>query len=813
MARLSTGQSYGDTSRVSAARLLGGIPVEGSGEALAQGSISAPSLQPRATPVDTFQRVGAPTLGGAPKFFAPPDLPNPGQDLANLSKALGGFSSTLQSFGETWLASKKEEDKRQEAATGALVGQASRFGPAREIADLASNLEKAAALGNPDAARMLQVVRERQNSSVGRYWLERSVEQNAIQGAALSLTDRLASAVRDQGGGWQGRRAQHAAVGRPQVPVSTGTSCCLAGQVQMSTPGYAKNQGIIVQAQLQADQAQRKRYNTNMAGMVTGQATVNRQSIARDYVALWQKPGGNTEAAAGSHYGFVGNAMQQQIDQIRLLGLPEEAKTKLINDYLEGFASDVVAAIKFKGVFTEDLSILLKPALRSVMTGPVDQRIKADGTPNQALRLFNTLGGEAYLDKVVAKANAAQIQDNTQQSQMAGIQEQQAYDARLSAALPEGRRSDPAAIKSFFQAERERAAVEPDGIQRAARFAQIDASERQLTETFVKPVQEQRALWYAQQLGQTVNDEAARNRVSAQLQADLAAGIVTSATATSVQTSLSAQGDKEVRTYDKDINKRIDTLSKEWVTYSGSPNSYGGSAVVGFESQALYKFRDEARRRSYDVVYQAIKDGKDPVQALNQLWTNSNFGLRRREEVGGTQAPMYENGAQLIKKNTGNWSRSTIAPQDANNLRGQSKVRPLYGAEAFATDVDALLNGAPSQNFRTLLKTLTTGPGGQKPSEVILNQFRLQGIDVPEDVRQRIQALDGQEISRAPAPRRTAPQQNGADGSWPDATGQVGSGSQLDQQVSGQQEHAHRQRRQAAGTVRRRVWLRGQAVG
>jgi hypothetical protein len=759
MARLSTGQSYGDTSRVSAARLLGGIPVEGSGEALAQGSINAPSLQPRATPVDTFQRVGAPTLGGAPKFFAPPDLPNPGQDLANLSKALGGFSSTLQNFGETWLASKKEEDKRQEAATGALVGQASRFGPAREIADLASNLEKAAALGNPDAARMLQVVRERQNSSVGRYWLERSIEQNAIQGAALSLTDRLANTVVIKADG-KDVELNTLSSEDPRY-LSYRDELLFAGQV-MSTQGYAKNQGIIVQAQLQADQAQRKRYNTNMAGMVTGQATVNRQSIARDYVALWQKPGGNTEAAAVSHYGFVGNAMQQQIDQIRLLGLPEEAKTKLINDYLEGFASDVVAAIKFKGVFTEDLNILLKPALRSVMTGPVDQRIKADGTPNQALRLFNALGGEAYLDKVVAKANAAQIQDNTQQSQMAGIQEQQAYDARLSAALPEGRRSDPAAIKSFFQAERERAAVEPDGIQRAARFAQIDASERQLTETFVKPVQEQRALWYAQQLGQTVNDEAARNRVSAQLQADLAAGIVTSATATSVQTSLSAQGDKEVRTYDKDINKRIDTLSKEWVTYSGSPNSYGGSAVVGFESQALYKFRDEARRRSYDVVYQAIKDGKDPVQALNQLWTNSNFGLRRREEVGGTQAPMYENGAQLIKKNTGNWSRSTIAPQDANNLRGQSKVRPLYGAEAFATDVDALLNGAPSQNFRTLLKTLTTGPGGQKPSEVILNQFRLQGIDVPEDVRQRIQALDGQEISRAPAPRRATPQQNGA---------------------------------------------------
>jgi hypothetical protein len=84
------------------------------------------------------------------------------------------------------------------------------------------------------------------------------------------------------------------------------------------------------------------------------------------------------------------------------------------------------------------------------------------------------------------------------------------------------------------------------------------------------------------------------------------------------------------------------------------------------------------------------------------------------------------------------------------------------GPEPFATDVDAFLNGAPSQNFRTLLKTLTTGPGAQKPSEVILNQFRLMGIDVPEEQRQRIQAMDGQEISRVTPARRPGPQQNGA---------------------------------------------------
>ena len=753
MARLSTGQSYGEASRATAAQLLGGIPVEASGEALAQGSINAPSLQPRATPVDTFQRVGAPMLGGPPKLFAPPDLPNPGQDLANLSRALGGFSSTLQSFGETWLANKKEEDKRQEAATGALVGQASRFGPARGIADLAANLEKAAALGNPDAARMLQIVREKQNSSVGRYWLERSVEQNAIQNAALSLPDRIAntSVIKVNG-----KDVELNTLSSDDPRYLQYRDEQLFGGAQMSTQGYAKNQGIIIQAQLQADQIQRKKYNTAEAGRLTAQVAVNRQSIAADYISVRGK--GNDVYAIQ----YVGRALQQEIDSIRILGVPEETKTELTNKYLEGFAADVVSAARSQGFAIVDMDAVLKPALRSVMIGPVDQRIKADGTPNQALRLYNTLGGEAFLDQVAARANAAQIQDNTQQSQMAGIQEQQAYDARLAAALPEGRRSDPAAIKGFFQAERERAAVEPDGIKRAARYSQLDASERQLTETYIKPVQEQRALQLTQQLAGTVNDEGKRNRLAAQVQADFNAGLITSATAISIQTTLSAQGSKEVRTYDKDINKRIDDKTKDWEEYIGSPGSYGESTVTSFESQALYKFRDEARRRSHDVVHQAIKDGKDPVQALNQLWTNSNFGLRKREDVGGTQAPRYTNTTELIQKNTGNWARSTIAPREANELRSQAKVRPLMELEAWDRDVTSLLNGNPSQNFKTLLKTLTTGAGGQKPSQVILNQFRLLGIDVPENERQKILALDGQEISRATPARRTTPQQNGA---------------------------------------------------
>ena len=208
MARLSTGQAYGDTSRVSAARLLGGIPVEGSGEALAQGSINAPSLQPRATPVDTFQRV----------------------------RALGGFSSTLQSFGETWLANKKEEGKREEAATGALVGQTSRFGPARDIAGLVANLEKAKALGDPNADRWLQIVREKQNTSVGKSWLERSIEQNAIQNAALSLPDLVTNTSVIKGA--DGKDIELKTLSSDDPRYLAWRDGVLFGGVQMSTQGY-----------------------------------------------------------------------------------------------------------------------------------------------------------------------------------------------------------------------------------------------------------------------------------------------------------------------------------------------------------------------------------------------------------------------------------------------------------------------------------------------------------------------------------------------------------------------------------------------
>jgi len=122
MAKLSTGQTYGTTSRVTSPRLLGGEAQIASGNPLAQAELGQPALQPQASPVNTFQQVGAPTLGGPLRMFEPPALPRPSQDLANLVDALSGFNKNLQQYS---ISMKEVQLAKDQAAKeeGKVLGQ------------------------------------------------------------------------------------------------------------------------------------------------------------------------------------------------------------------------------------------------------------------------------------------------------------------------------------------------------------------------------------------------------------------------------------------------------------------------------------------------------------------------------------------------------------------------------------------------------------------------------------------------------------------------------------------------------------------
>jgi len=172
MARLSTGQAYGDTNRSTAAQLLGGIPTDVSGGAIAQSSINQPALQAQARPVSTFQQVGAPTLGGNVKFFQPPDLPTPSRDLANLATALGNFSPILNTLGESYIQQQKNIDVKAQAVGQAAAMQLSQMAPGQDFIQARDGLWRQAQAGDTGAAaayQQMQALSPLQQAYAARY--------------------------------------------------------------------------------------------------------------------------------------------------------------------------------------------------------------------------------------------------------------------------------------------------------------------------------------------------------------------------------------------------------------------------------------------------------------------------------------------------------------------------------------------------------------------------------------------------------------------------------------------------------------------
>lgn len=172
MARLSTGQAYGDTSRNTAAQLLGGIPADGFTGAIAQGSINEPALQPQARPVSTFQQTGAPTLGGAPRFFPLPDLPTPSQDLARLATALGNFNPVLLGLGESYIQQQKNIDTKAQAVGQAAAMQLNQLAPGQDFIQARDGLWRQAQAGDAGAAaayQQMQALSPLQQAYTARY--------------------------------------------------------------------------------------------------------------------------------------------------------------------------------------------------------------------------------------------------------------------------------------------------------------------------------------------------------------------------------------------------------------------------------------------------------------------------------------------------------------------------------------------------------------------------------------------------------------------------------------------------------------------
>ena len=188
MAKLSTGQAYGTTSRTTSPRLLGGEAQIASGNPLAQAELGQPGLQPQASPVSTFQQAGAPTLGGPLRMFEPPALPRPSQDLANLADALSGFNKNLQQYAtsmEEVRLYKDQAAKEEGQAVGAQLNQSGYTSLKQAITEIGKKVETDPSL------RPLYNTLQASNPARDRY-IDDTLSNLAIQSNLISLPSKLA---------------------------------------------------------------------------------------------------------------------------------------------------------------------------------------------------------------------------------------------------------------------------------------------------------------------------------------------------------------------------------------------------------------------------------------------------------------------------------------------------------------------------------------------------------------------------------------------------------------------------------------------
>jgi muramidase (phage lysozyme) len=197
MARISTGQTYGETNRSTAAQLLGGIPTDATSGAIAQSVINEPALRPQASPVSTYQQVGAPTIGGPVKFFAPPDLPAPSQDMARIAAALGGFSPILANLGESYVQRKKDEDARAQLAGQGVVQRLSLTAPGQDFIAARDSLWRQAQAGDAGALAAYQQLQAL--SPLQQAYAQRYAGQAVLREDISTAPDRF-KAIPDIGG-------------------------------------------------------------------------------------------------------------------------------------------------------------------------------------------------------------------------------------------------------------------------------------------------------------------------------------------------------------------------------------------------------------------------------------------------------------------------------------------------------------------------------------------------------------------------------------------------------------------------------------
>jgi hypothetical protein len=708
MAKLSTGQAYGTTSRTTSPRLLGGEAQIASGNPLAQAELGQPGLQPQASPVNTFQQAGAPTLGGPLRMFEPPALPRPSQDLANLADALSGFNKNLQQYA----TSMQEVETYKEAAAKergtALGAELSVFGY-KDYAEALRETEKKAQV-DPSLGPLLQ--RLKANDPRALPYANNTLNDSFIKSRLSGLRDGINNMSKLPDGRFLGTVSE-------DDPAFVDYMVSSALPPGMSPKAILDNQALLANTfgAIRNDQAKRR------IAYKDGQVRAGYQAGLGGDIALLDAGQLNPNQLAAN--------VTQRLTDLQNNSSPalyQEQKKATVKHLLDS----IVAVTGGNLGKINQLMPLAGEALELIQAGPNGELLikQLDQPPDVVINDFYR-----GLSKGI-------MQDRELQDKQAAYRGQDKADADIKANLTPEVLNNPAKLQAWLDAlPQEAIRLYPNDPQ--GRQGYIERS-RAVAKNFVLPVmastqRDKAADEYANQaLNPSTNPVADIQRYEKMFRNRE----IDESDFKSLVAGAKARNEKRndnnyntLRGLQRDLQTRLTEQFRLPTQGDGTPN-ITGKETIEIRKQMASLFRDGEQL--------IIKNPGANIDAELGKAFEKYIAPAVQKGQQQSQQPKAKT-PEDISRNFGPGRGNTA---DNANLRRQAETVPLYDRNRIEQQLDEITTDKPLDNATRQIIRRT----GLKPSDFFIKQMKLHGVPLKPEIQQRLRTLDGSDLVSQASP-------------------------------------------------------------
>ena len=708
MAKLSTGQAYGTTSRTTSPRLLGGEAQIASGNPLAQAELGQPGLQPQASPVSTFQQAGAPTLGGPLRMFEPPALPRPSQDLANLANALSGFNTNLQQYA----TSMQEVETYKEAAAKergtALGAELSVFGY-KDYAEALRETEKKAQV-DPSLGPLLQ--RLKANDPRALPYANNTLNDSFIKSRISGLRDGINNMSKLP----DGRFLETVS---PDDPAFVDYMVSSALPPGMSPKAILDNQAALANTFGATRNDQAKRH----IAYKDGQVRASYQAGLGGDIALL--------AAGQLNFNQLAANVTQRLTDLQNNSSPalyQEQKKATVKHLLDS----IVAVTGGNLGKINQLMPLAGEALGLIQAGPNGELLinQLDQPPDVVINEFYR-----GLSKGI-------MQDRELQDKQAAYRGQDKADADIKANLTPEVLNNPAKLQAWLDAlPQEAIRLYPNDPQ--GRQGYIERS-RAVAKDLVLPVmastqRDNAANEYANQaLNPSTNPVADIQRYQRMLQKRE----IDESDFKSLVAGAKARNEKRndnnyntLRGLQRDLQTRLTEQFRLPTQGDGTP------VVTAKEAIEVRKQMASLFREGEQLI---IKNPGANIDAELGKIFEKYIAPAVQKGQQQSQQPKAKT-PEDISRNFGPGRGNTA---DNANLRRQAETVPLYDKSRIGQQLDEILTDKPLDNATRQIIRRT----GLKPSDFFTKQMKLHGVPLTPEIQQKLRTLDGSDLVSQASP-------------------------------------------------------------